>query len=411
MTSPRVVITGLGLASPLGNSYSEITEGLRSGRSAVQYIEEWSRIERLASLVAGRVEGLEFKGRWPRKKSRTFGRVAALAAYATEAAVADAGLEAERLTEEDVGVAYGSTHGSSSAQEDFCRRIFANDSLGTVASSAYLKFMSHTCAANLALFFGIRGRVLSTSAACVSGSQGIGTGYEAIRSGAASIMLCGGAEELHFVHAGVFDVLFAASSKHNDNPSTTPRPFDRDRDGLAVAEGAGTVVLESLEHAQARGAKIHAEVLGFGTTCDGTHLTNPSPDGMARAMKAALRQAEISPSELDYVNAHATATTAGDIAESIATLDAVGDKVPVSSTKGQTGHTLGACGSIESIFCLSMMRNGFLATNRNLENVDPECRALNYLTGAAEDATVDTVMNNNFAFGGINTSIILRKFA
>jgi 3-oxoacyl-[acyl-carrier-protein] synthase II len=223
-------------------------------------------------------------------------------------------------------------------------------------------------------------------------------------------MLCGGAEELHFVHAGVFDVLYAASSKHNANPSNTPRPFDRDRDGLAVAEGAGTLILESLEHAQARGAKIYAEVLGFGTTCDGSHLTNPSPDGMARAMKMALRQAGVSPGELDYVNAHATATTAGDIAESIATLEAVGDRVPVSSTKGQTGHTLGACGAIESIFCISMMHNGFLATNRNLDNLDPECRELNYLIGDAQDATVETVMNNNFAFGGINTSLILRKF-
>jgi 3-oxoacyl-[acyl-carrier-protein] synthase II len=411
MTSGRVVITGVGLASPLGNNVEDITEGLRTGRSAVQYVPEWERIERLASRVAGRVEGIEFKGRWPRKKSRTFGRVASLATFATEAAVADSGLPTEALTEENVGIAYGSTHGSSSAQEDFCRRIFANDSLATVASSAYLKFMSHTCAANLALFFGVRGRVVSTSAACVSGSQAIGTGYEAIRAGAADVMVCGGAEELHFVHAGVFDVLFAASSKHNDDPSLTPRPFDRDRDGLAVAEGAGTVVLESLEHAQARGAKIHAELLGYGTSCDGTHLTNPSPDGMARAMTMAMRIAKVSPSELDYINAHATATKAGDIAESIATLNAIGDKVPISSTKGQTGHTLGACGAIESIFCLSMMQGGYLATNRNLDNVDPECRDLNYLVGAPAPATVDTVMNNNFAFGGINTSLILRKFS
>ncbi|MBV1862741.1 MAG: beta-ketoacyl-ACP synthase [Nannocystaceae bacterium] len=410
MTSGRVVITGLGLACPLGNSFADVTTGLRDGRSAVQKVPEWGRIERLGSLVAGRVEGIEFKGRWPRKKSRTFGRVAALATFATEAAVEDSGLESDVLTQEDVGIAYGSTHGSSTAQEDFCRRIFANDSLATVASSAYLKFMSHTCAANLALFFGIRGRVLSTSAACVSGSQAIGTGYEAIRSGAASVMLCGGAEELHFVHAGVFDVLYAASSHHNDNPSATPRPFDRDRDGLAVAEGAGTVVLESLERAQARGAKIHAELLGYGTTCDGTHLTNPSPDGMARAMSMALRNSGVAAGELDYINAHATATKAGDIAESIATLEAIGDKVPISSTKGQTGHTLGGCGAIETIFCISMMQGGYLATNRNLDNVDPECRALNYLVGDVSSATVDTVMNNNFAFGGINTSLVLRKF-
>jgi 3-oxoacyl-[acyl-carrier-protein] synthase II len=409
MNAPRVVITGVGLTSPIGHSLEEVTAALRDGRSAIRPMPQWSTIGQLGCLVAGPVEGLELTRRWPRKKSRTLGRVAALGVVATEAAVLDAGLSEEELHAEDVGLAYGSTHGSSTELESFCRDLFANNSLARVTSSAYLKFMSHTCAANLALFFGIRGRVLSTSAACVSASQAIGAGFESIKAGAASLMVCGGAEELHFVHAGVFDVLYAASTKYNDRPELTPRPFDRDRDGLVVSEGAGTVVLESLERAQARGARIHAELVGYGTTCDGTHLTHPSVDGMGRALEAALRSARLAPKDIDYINAHATATLAGDVCESAATLRAVGDKVPLSSTKGQTGHTLGACGAIEVGLCLAMMKAGFIAPTRNLEHVDPECRALDYVMGGTRAATLDTVMSNNFAFGGINTSLILRR--
>lgn len=409
MTPPRVVITGVGLASPIGHSLPEVTAALRDGRSAIRPMPQWAEVGQLGCRVAAPLEGLELERRWPRKKARTLGRVAALGVVATEAAVADAGLSEQQLQGEDVGLAYGSTHGSSTEQESFCRDLFANNSLARIASSTYLKFMSHTCAANLALFFGIRGRVLSTSAACVSASQAIGAGFESIRSGAVSMMVCGGAEEMHFVHAGVFDVLYAASTKYNDRPELTPRPFDRDRDGLVVAEGAGTVVLETLEHAQARGARIHAELLGYGTTCDGTHLTHPSVDGMARALELALRSARIDAKDIDYVNAHATATLAGDICESAATMRVLGSSTPLSSTKGQTGHTLGACGAIEVALCLAMMKEGFIAPTRNLEHVDPECRELDYVMGAPRQASLDTVMSNNFAFGGINTSLILRR--
>ncbi|MCX4247040.1 beta-ketoacyl-ACP synthase [Paraliomyxa miuraensis] len=409
MTTPRVVITGVGVVSPLGSSLPELTTALRDGRSAVRPMPQWAEIGQLGCRVAAPVEGLELARRWPRKKSRTLGRVAGLAVVATEAAVADAGLTEADLQGDDVGLAYGSTHGSSTEQEQFCRDLFATNSLAKIASSTYLKFMSHTCAANLALFFGIRGRVLSTSAACVSASQAIGAGFESIRSGATSVMVCGGSEEMHFMHAGVFDVLYAASTKYNDRPELTPRPFDRDRDGLVVAEGAGTVVLETLEHAQARGARIHAELLGYGTTCDGTHLTNPSVDGMARALELALKVARLGPKDIDYVNAHATATQAGDICESAATLRALGSETPISSTKGQTGHTLGACGSIELALCLAMMKEGFIAPTRNLEHVDPECRELDYVMGEPRAASLDTVMSNNFAFGGINTSLVMRR--
>lgn len=409
MNQPRVVITGVGLTTPLGHSLPVITDALRSGRSGIRPMPEWESVGQLACRVGGVVDGIDLAHRWPRKKSRTFGRVAALAAFATEQAVADAGLSADELQAEDVGLAYGSTHGSSAELESFCRLLFASNSLARVRSTSYLKFMSHTCAANLALFFGVRGRVVSTSAACVSASAAIGTGFESIRSGATSMMICGGAEELHFIHAGVFDALYAASTKYNDRHELTPRPFDRDRDGLVVSEGAGTVVLECLERARARGATIHAELLGYGTTCDGTHLTHPSVDGMARALTQAMRVAKVTPADIDYINAHATATQAGDICESAATLQAVGAATPLSSTKGQTGHTLGACGAIEVALCLAMMKEGFIAPTRNLDHVDPECRDLDYVIGGLRQATLDTVMTNNFAFGGINTSLILRK--
>ena len=409
--SPRVVITGVGVTSPIGHSIPELTEALRDGRSGIRPVPEWADVGQLGCRVAGPVEGIDLKGRWPRKKSRTLGRVAALAAFSTELAIEDAGLSTDDLHGDEVGLAYGSTHGSSSAQEVFCRSLFTNNSLARIPSSAYLKFMSHTCAANLASFFGIRGRVLSTSAACVSGSQAIGAGFESIRSGATDMMVCGGAEELHFMHAGIFDMLYAASTKHNDAPDTTPRPYDRDRDGLVVAEGAGTVVLETLERAQARGARIHAELLGYGTSCDGTHLTFPSVDGMSRALALAMRSAKIGPADIDYINGHGTATKAGDICESAATLDTVGATTPISSTKGQMGHTLGACGAIELAVCLAMMEAGFIAPTRNLEVVDPECRDIDFVKGELREATLDTVMTNNFAFGGINTSLILRRMA
>lgn len=406
--SRRVVITGVGLASPIGHSLSEVSESLRTDRHGISVMSEWARIGNLATRVAGRVVEGDVP-ELPRAKARTMGRVARLSVLASDRAVDDSGIDRAALGNGLVGLAYGSTHGSSSELEAYCRTLFANDSLRGIASSAYLKFMSHTCAANLAMYYGIRGRVISTCAACVSGSQAVGVGYEAVRSGQQEVMVCGGAEELHFSHAGVFDILYATSTKFNDRPEATPRPFDGARDGLVVAEGAGTVVVESLEHARARGAHIYAEIIGYGTNCDGAHLTNPSADGMAASMRLALSDANISSDRIDYVNAHGTATEVGDIAESHATLQVLGDRIPISSTKSFTGHTLGACGAIEVAFCLAMMRDRFLPPTRNLTEVDSRCAALNYIMGEARVASPKTIMTNNFAFGGINTSLILRE--
>ncbi len=402
----RVVITGVGVITPIGSSLDALSESLRGDASGVRVQAEWSKIGHLATRLAGQVGEVSLKGR-DRKKVRSMGRVARLALLATERALADA--EPGDLTDPRVGLAYGSTHGSSSAYVDFARPLFARDSFEGLPSTSYLKFMSHTCAANLAAYYGVRGRVVSTCAACVSGSQAIGAGVEAIRAGKADVMICGGAEELHWTNAGVFDVMMATSTRYNDRPSESPRPFDRDRDGLVTAEGATTVVLERLDRAEARGARIHAEVLGYGTNCDGTHVTNPSAEGMAAAIRLSLRDAQLDPGDVDYVNAHATATEVGDLVESRA-MHAVFERgVPVSSAKGFMGHSLGACGAIEVGMCVAMMRDGFLAPTKNLENVDPRCAPLDHVIGDARDVRPAIVMTNNFAFGGINTSLILGR--
>jgi 3-oxoacyl-[acyl-carrier-protein] synthase II len=220
-------------------------------------------------------------------------------------------------------------------------------------------------------------------------------------------MLCGGAEELHFSHVAVFDMLHAASKAFNATPELTPRPFDQRRDGLVVGEGAGTLVLEDYERARRLGKKIYAEIIGFGTNCDGTHVTNPSADGMRGAMELALRSARLGPEAIDYVNAHATGTTIGDVAESQATHRLFGDRVPVSSLKGHLGHTLGACGGIEIALSIAMLREGWIAPTRNLEAVGEGCAPLNYVMGEPRRAPLRRVICNKFAFGGINTSVVI----
>ena len=406
MNGKRVVITGVGLASPVGNTPDAVSLSLREGKHGISNQKHWERYGNMATRLAAPVPPIDFSG-YPRQKVRTMGRVALLAAYASDAAVADAGLTPAELHSGKVGLAYGSTHGSSSELENFTRSLFKHDSLKGLPSTSYLKFMSHTCAANLAMYYGIRGRIITTCSACVSSSQAIGYGYEAVKYGFQKAMICGGAEELHFTHAGVFDIMYATSTRYNDAPEQSPRPFDLKRDGLVIGEGAGTVVLETYDDAKARGAKIYGEIIGYGTNCDGVHMTNPSWEGMAAAMRLCLDDAQIPIESIDYVNAHGTATELGDIAESRATLEVLGRQVPISSTKSYTGHTLGACGSIEVAFCLMMMRDRFLPANRNLVEVDPRCAPLNYLRETV-DAKPGTIMTNNFAFGGINTSLLIR---
>ena len=304
------------------------------------------------------------------------------------------------------GVACGSSTGSTPDIKDFAAMMISNDSSGLNANS-YVRMMPHTTAANIGIFFGAQGRIIPTSSACTSGSQGIGYAYEAIKYGRQTLMLAGGAEELCPTEAMAFDTLYATSQR-NDVPQTTPRPYDRDRDGLVIGEGAAIMVLEELEHAQRRGARIHAELVGFGTNSDGVHVTKPEEATMRKVMELALRDAGLEPSAIGYVNGHGTATEHGDIAETRATASLFG-RVPLSSQKSYLGHTLGACGALEAWFSIEMMNAGWFAPTLNLESIDPRCGELDYIVGGGRELSTGYVMNNNFAFGGVNTSMIFRR--
>jgi 3-oxoacyl-[acyl-carrier-protein] synthase II len=405
----RVVVTGFGALSPLGHDWATVHERLRTRRNAVVRMHEWDVYEGLNTRLGAPAAPFELPPQYNRKTTRSMGRVALMATRASELALQDAGLIDDPLVRSGrMGIAYGSSAGTPAAIGDFGRMIKDKTTEGITAST-YIKMMSHTAAVNIGVFFGLTGRVVTTSSACTSGSQGIGYAYEAIRAGRQVAMLAGGAEELDATEAAVFDTLFATSVR-NDQPELTPRPFDAGRDGLVLGEGAGTLVLEELEHARARGARIHAEILGFGTNSDGTHVTQPQPATMAQAMRLALEDAGLPPEAIEYVNAHGTATDHGDVAESAATRQVLGERVPISSLKSYMGHTLGACGALEAWLTVEMMRAGWFAPTLNLEQPDPACAPLDHIVGDGRVLQAEIVMSNNFAFGGINTSLIFRRW-
>ncbi|MEM8492389.1 MAG: beta-ketoacyl-ACP synthase [Pseudomonadota bacterium] len=409
MAEQRVVITGAGNISPLGNTWHEVAERLKTGRSAVRYMHEWDQYTDLKTRLGAPIDGFALPAHYRAKRKRSMGRVAQLAVLATEHALIDAGLLDDPILKSgEVGVAYGSATGSSAAGMEFFK-LLANGSMEDVTTTTYIRMMSHSAPVNIGVHFGIQGRMYTTTSACTAGSQGVGFAYEAIRAGQQTVMIAGGSEELCVTQAAVFDTIMAASLR-NDRPTTAPRPFDRDRDGLVLGEGATTLILESLEHAQARGAKIMGEVIGFGTNTDGGHMIRPSQPTMQRVMELAVADAGIPPSEIDYVSAHATATDSGDVFESHATFDVVGHK-PISALKSFTGHGLGACASFELWATINMMNEGWFAPTLNLDNVDERCADLEYIAGKPRDIQADTIMSNNFAFGGINTSLIVRSAA
>jgi 3-oxoacyl-[acyl-carrier-protein] synthase II len=336
------------------------------------------------------------------------GRVALMATYATELALIDSGLLNDAcLSSGQTGIAYGSCAGSYDAIADFGNMLINHATDGLNATS-YIRMMSHTAPVNIGLFFGINGRVYTTSSACTSGSQGIGYAYEAIKYGQQTVMIAGGADELSASEAAVFDTLFATSLR-NDAPDKSPRPFDRDRDGLVIGEGAGTFILEELGHARARGARIYAELIGFGTNSDGLHVTQPDNASMQTAMRLALQSADLEPDAIDYISAHGTATEHGDLAESLATYAVFGPNTPISALKSYTGHTLGACGVLEAWVAISMMNEGWFHPTANLDHIDPACAELDYIQNNIRALNCEYLMSNNFAFGGINTSLIFKR--
>ena len=404
----RVVVTGMAGISPIGQGWEAVKKSLQARQSGVAYMEDWDKYEGLDTRLGAPVRDFEKPAHYNRKRVRSMGRVSLMAVRATELALEQAGLLDDPILKSGAtGVAYGSSAGTPSAIGDFGNMLINHRTDGLNATS-YIKMMSHTTAVNIGVFFGLCGRVYTTSSACTSGSQGIGYAYEAIRNGSQTVMVAGGAEELCATEAAVFDTLFATSTK-NDAPGTTPRPFDRERDGLVIGEGAGTLVLEEYEHALARGAQIYAEIVGFGTNSDGAHVTQPQSATMQVALQQALAQAGIDSAEIGYVSAHGTATDRGDVAESHATRSALGRAVPISSMKSYTGHTLGACGALEAWASIQMMREGWFHPTINLAQVDPDCAELDYLDGDGRAIDTEYVMSNNFAFGGINTSLIFKR--
>jgi 3-oxoacyl-[acyl-carrier-protein] synthase II len=405
----RVVVTGVGLRSPIGHTLSAFREGLLTGKSGIRTMPGWT-MDGLRTRVGAPCDGIDASA-IHRKYTRTMGRVGVLTALSAIDAIADSGLPSDLIASPACGVTFGSTTGSTTAQEDYLGPVLHDNSLRGLLASSYMRFMSHTCAANLALMLGCKGPLIASCTACTSGSQGVGIGYEQVRFGRALVCLAGGAEELHVLHAGTFDIMYATSTHFNEQPECTPRPFDRRRDGLVTGEGAGCLVLEEYEHARARGANMYAEIIGYGSGCNGTHPTNSDPEGIRITVNTALRDAELAPQDIQHINAHATGTDVGDAAEAVAMHSIFGTQVPVSALKGYFGHTLGASGAIESIATLLMMKEGFLAVSRNLDEPDPELPPLDHVVGDPRQVKLTTAMNNNFAFGGINTSIIFRALS
>lgn len=409
MGKRRVVVTGGGIISVLGRDWNTILANLKAKKNFIHYVKEWDERyplmnTRLASFVDFEID----KNKYSRKALRGMGRVSQMALAATDSALEDAGLlGSPELSAGMTGISYGSSIGSVDPLMDMYAMLVTNDT-SKVSSSTYIKAMPQTCAANLEVYYHLTGRIIISNTACTSGSLSIGYAYETIQNGKQDIMIAGGAEEFSPMTTATFDTLFSTSTK-NSTPELTPSAYDVHRDGLVIGEGACTLILEEYEHAKARGAKIYAEIVGFGTTTDGTHITSPNQPTIAHALQLAIDDAGISPDKIGYINTHGTGTTMGDITETSATYDVFKRAVPVSTVKNYIGHTLGACGAIESWLTINMMNEGWFLPNINLKEIDPKCAPLDYITGDGREIDTEYVMNNNFAFGGVNTSLIFKK--
>lgn len=332
-TARRVVITGMSAISPLGSSWADVRSALLHNRSGIQHMTEWEDLQGLNTRVGAPAAPFELDPEFfTRKRTRSMGRVAQMAVKTARDALRDANLlDSPEVSSPLCGVSFGSSAGQPRAVAELAHMILTKSCRGITATT-YVRMMSHTAPVNISVAFGCKGRIITTSSACTSGSQGIGSAYEAIASGRQTLMIAGGCEELDATDAAIFDTLFATCTNWNDDPTHTPRPFDRRRDGLVVGEGSGALILEELEHARARGARIYAEILGYGTNADGEHITSPASEQMAAAMRLALDDAGLAPKDIDLINGHGTATDRGDLAESKATYDVFGGTVPYTAT-------------------------------------------------------------------------------
>ncbi len=403
----RVAITGLGVITPLGNSVADFIRGLEAGKNASVFMPQWAQYKGLHCHVGAPAQLTDEK-LIPRQNRRSMGRLSIFAVQATQQAVKDAGIPGTDIASGRLGCVIGSTMGSAESIAEAFETLVPTHDLAQLPSTKFFQCVSHTAALNVGQYLGITGTVMSTNAACASGLAAIGFGYDLIRTGQQDIMICGGAEGLHETVVGSFDVLYATSSGFNQNPHQTPRPFDAKRDGLVCGEGAGIVILEDYDRARKRGAKIYAEIIGYNTIGNGAHVSESNREAIVSCISETLTRAKIAPQEIDYINAHATATIQGDKEEAAAIRQIFGAKTPLSSLKGNIGHTLGASGAIELIASLIMMEKGLIFPTLNLKEPDPECAGINHVMQPLAKK-INLLLKNCFAFGGINASLICKK--
>ena len=400
----RVVVTGLGITSCLGLDAETVTESLRLGRSGIRFKQEYADMG-FRSHVAGSVD-IDFKEHIDRKTLRFMGDAAAYAYISMKQAIADSGLTEEQVSNPRTGLVMGSGGASSASQVD-AADILREKGIRRVGPYRVTQVMGSTTSACLATPFKIKGVNYSMSSACATSAHCIGNAMEQIQLGKQDIVFAGGAEEEHWTMSSLFDAMGALSTKYNDTPDKASRAYDADRDGFVIAGGGGVVVLEEYEHAMARGAKIYAELTGYAATSDGYDMVAPSGEGAVRCMQLASSTVD---APIDYINAHGTSTPVGDLAELGAVKKAFGDNVPlVGSTKSLSGHSLGAAGVQEAIYCLLMMENDFIAASANIENLDPEAEGVPIIRERKDNAGLKTIMSNSFGFGGTNASLVFEK--
>ncbi|BCX89373.1 3-oxoacyl-[acyl-carrier-protein] synthase I [Methylomarinovum tepidoasis] len=401
----RVVVTGFGIVSSIGNNKDEVLASLREGRSGIEFSEEYRDLG-LRSHVYGPIR-LDPAEHIDRKILRFMGEGAAYNYIAMQEAIADAGLEAGEVSNERTGLVMGSG-GPSTKDIVEAADILREKGIKRVGPYRVPRVMSSTHSACLATPFRIKGVNYSISSACSTSAHCIGHGVELIQMGKQDRVFAGGGEMIHWTLTLTFDAMGALSTKYNDRPQTASRPYDVNRDGFVISGGAGVVVLEDLEVAKARGARIYAEVVGYGATSDGYDMVQPSGEGAIRCMRQALATTE---GKIDYINAHGTSTPVGDIKELEALREVFGDAVPpVSSTKSLTGHALGGAGVMEAIYSLLMMENGFIAASANIENLDPGAEGIPIVRERIDGVALNTVMSNSFGFGGTNATLILQRY-
>ncbi len=406
----KVHITGMGAMSSLGLGVGEFFEGLKAGRTGITARPEWKQYVGLHSHLGASVPAYDIT-QIPRSARRTMSRMSELAVVATLEAVRGAdllpghGIGGGKSTPR-IAICLGSTSGSPDTLETYFRKLIERGGPEGQMGTTFFKVMNHSVAANVAAALGFVGPVIAPSSACSTSAQAIIHGWELLQTGLYDIVIAGGADELHYTSAAVFDVVLAASRGFNDRPDEASRPFDSRRDGLVVSEGAGVVVLETEASARARGVRSHAELAGGAVICDANHMSQPNGEAMDTVMRLSLERARLQAEDIGYFNAHATATVQGDREEAQAVRRIFGDRVPVSSLKGHLGHSLAACGALEAIACVKMLEESVLIPTRNLQEIDPECAGIQHLQ-ALEKRSFRHAISTNFAFGGMNTSLVV----